>query len=104
VLIQQRFRDGDLSKNWSASAVCEMWPLRWLPIGLELGYRGFAGPVFGLDLGYVTGRFALVLGAGDLAGLFASAKGAELHFGIGFGTFYPERATTVPDTVHLGDD
>jgi hypothetical protein len=104
VLIQQRLRDGDLGKNWSASAVCEMWPLRWLPVGLELGYRAWAGPVFGLDLGFVAGRFALVLGAKDLAGLFASAKGAELHFGIGFGTFYLERAATAPDTVHLGDD
>ena len=104
VLIQQRFRDGDLGKNWSARAVCEMWPLRWLPVGLELGYRGFAGPMFGLDLGLVTGRFALVIGAKDLAGLFASAKGAELSLGIGFGTFFIERPAYVPDTVTLGDN
>jgi hypothetical protein len=104
VLIQQRFRDGDLGKNWSASAVCEMWPLRWLPVGLELGYRGWAGPTFGLDLGFIARRFAFTLGAKDLAGLLASAKGAELNLGIGFGTFYIERPATVPDTVHLGDD
>lgn len=104
VLIQQRFRDGDLGKNWSAGAVCEMWPLRWLPVGVEVGYRGWAGPTFGLDLGYVTGRFALVIGASDISGLFDSAKGAEFNLGIGFGTFFLERAATAPDTVHLGDD
>jgi hypothetical protein len=104
LLLQQRLRDGDWTRNFSANAVCELWPVWWLPVAAELGYRSWAGPVFGLDLGLIWRRFAFTLGARDLSGLIMAAKGAEVHLGIGYGTFFQERPASIPDTLHYGYD
>jgi len=78
-------------REFRCGLVGEVWPLRWLPLGCEVAYQKGRGAVLGIDAALIRGRLALTLGMSDVAGLFLGAKGAELHLGIGYATFYQER-------------
>jgi hypothetical protein len=103
MLVQPKFGGSDGTGAWSGTAFCEAWPLTWLPLGCQVGYRSLTGPVVGLAAAVLLRKFAVTFGATDIAGLFSSAKGAELRFGVGYATCYVE-PQPAPDVLYMHSD
>jgi hypothetical protein len=101
MLVQGKFLSRAVTGNWSVTGYGEVWPLDWLPVGVEAGVRDGVGTVLGLDAGLIWRGFAFVLGARNESGLLLGARGLEYRAGISCGTFHNERDVVHPDVLHV---